>query len=266
MRSSHGKGEYAPHGALLFRRRAMGSNDLLPYALPTSRKPPSSGPPLHRLHLRRYVRRPQRRRLRRRTHRVVTELSPRRSGRLRRRFRGLRVRVRLRGSGRLGGGGPGRRRGFGPLRRAGPRLRGRGRGQPATRRRPRTPGSPGSAPGRTPPGSPDGSAEPLGSGDSAASRSECASARPPPVRPLPVPATVPPSGSAPPPFESDDRDGDGFPPSSPTLMQPVDAATVTAMTDAHRTGAENWRTGGTSGGRRGGGAVRKKWGRCAQLP
>ena len=34
---SHGKGEYAPHGALLCRRRAMGSNDLLPYAPPPLR-------------------------------------------------------------------------------------------------------------------------------------------------------------------------------------------------------------------------------------
>ena len=31
---SHGKGENAPHGALLCRRRAMGSNDLPPYAPP----------------------------------------------------------------------------------------------------------------------------------------------------------------------------------------------------------------------------------------
>lgn len=47
MRSSHGKGEYAPHGALLCRRRAMGSNDLPPYALsPTLRKPPPSGRPV----------------------------------------------------------------------------------------------------------------------------------------------------------------------------------------------------------------------------
>ena len=39
---SHGKGEYAPHGALLCRRRAMGSNDLLPYAPSTPQgKPPS---------------------------------------------------------------------------------------------------------------------------------------------------------------------------------------------------------------------------------
>ncbi len=61
MRSSHGKGEYAPHGALLCRRRAMGSNDLPPYALsPTLRKPAPEDLRLNRPHLRRCLRSPQR--------------------------------------------------------------------------------------------------------------------------------------------------------------------------------------------------------------
>ncbi|GAA2438125.1 hypothetical protein GCM10010433_43670 [Streptomyces pulveraceus] len=76
-----------------------------------------------------------------------------------------------------------------------------------------------------------------------------------------MPATVPPSGRAAlPPCPLDgDGDGSGFPSSSPMLMQPVDAATVAAMTAAHRRGTDNWRTRGTSGirGRERGGTGRR---------
>ncbi|MGW9129717.1 hypothetical protein [Streptomyces sp. NPDC055681] len=88
-----------------------------------------------------------------------------------------------------------------------------------------------------PPGPAEAPAETLGSGDSGASRSECASA-PLPERARPVPATVEPSGSPTEPFGRADCDGTGFPPSSLMLMQPVDAAIVTAVTAAHRTGTD----------------------------
>jgi hypothetical protein len=49
---------------------------------------------------------------------------------------------------------------------------------------------------------------------------------------------VEPSGSPTEPFGRADCDGTGFPPSSLMLMQPVDAAIVTAVTAAHRTGTD----------------------------
>lgn len=125
-------------------------------------------------------------------------------------------------------------------------------------------GSPDPTPACAPPGPTEARADALGLGDSAVSRSECASA-PPRVRARPVPATVEPSGSPDEPLCSADRDGAGFPPSSLMLMQPVDAAIVTAVTAAHRTGAGNWRTGGTSG-RRGAKKGGNGRGHSAQLP
>ncbi|MGW1706312.1 hypothetical protein ACWCP8_12375 [Streptomyces sp. NPDC002206] len=88
-----------------------------------------------------------------------------------------------------------------------------------------------------PPGPAEAPTETLGSGDSGASRSECASA-PLPERARPVPAAVEPSGSLTEPFGRTDCDGAGFPPSSLMLMQPVDVAIVTAVTAAHRTGTD----------------------------
>ncbi|MFD7897475.1 hypothetical protein [Streptomyces sp. NPDC059743] len=83
------------------------------------------------------------------------------------------------------------------------------------------------------------------------------SAPPSSVRPCqacgaPGPEPVPPSGSAAEPWRSAERDGAGFPSSSPTLIQPADAATASEVTiqTAKRPGADmadNWRTGGTSG-------------------
>ncbi|MEU0832292.1 hypothetical protein [Streptomyces sp. NPDC005969] len=99
-------------------------------------------------------------------------------------------------------------------------------------------GPPDPAPACAPPGTADARADALGLGDSAASRSECTSALPR-VRARPVPATVEPSGSPDEPFCPADRDGAGFPASSLMLMQPVDAAIVTAVTAAHRTGDGN---------------------------
>src|SRR6478735_7938140 len=113
------------------------------------------------------------------------------------------------------------------------------------------------------PGSADGPRpEAFASGLRDAPRSDCASARPPPEPDLPVPDTVSPSGRADAPLRSAEREGAGFPASSPTLTQPVDAATVSAVTAAQRTRADNWRTGGPPG-RRGRAGTRE---RCVQLP
>ncbi|MEU8677221.1 hypothetical protein [Streptomyces sp. NPDC048560] len=110
-------------------------------------------------------------------------------------------------------------------------------------------GSPAFGVGSVPAGAADGFApEALGSGFAPGLRSDCASAWLPPYPERPDPGTVPPSGASDAPFGSDDDlAGARFPPSSPTLIQPVDAAIVSAVTAAHRTGADNWRTGGTSG-------------------
>lgn len=108
-----------------------------------------------------------------------------------------------------------------------------------------------SAPGGTPGAAGEAAALP-GSGECVPSRSECAWA-PPTARTRPAPATVPPSGRAalpPCPAEGDgdgEGDGEGSAPPSPTLMQPVDAATVTATTAAQRAGTGSWRTESTSG-------------------
>ncbi|QNE75979.1 hypothetical protein F0344_16255 [Streptomyces finlayi] len=109
-------------------------------------------------------------------------------------------------------------------------------------------GAPGFGVGCVASGAADGvGPEPDGSGFAPVPRSDCASARLPPWPDRPDPGTVPPLGSADAPFGPADREGPGFAPSSPTLIQPVDAAIVNAVTAAHRTGADNWRTGGTSG-------------------
>lgn len=265
MRSSHGKGEYAPHGALLCRRRAMGSNDLLPYAPPpTLRKLRVPNRPLHRPHLRRHLRRPHRLQRVRHAHRLAAELRGRRLGRPRRRIRGLRIRRARR---RLGGGRPGRfgrprrlrRRPRRLLRPAGPRRR--GHRQVSSPRRQRMTG-------------PDGRLPAAGTdrGARGGARVRRLGGLPVGVR-LRAASGTGPSGTG---HRGTVRFAhralrpgrprrDRLPPSSPMLMQPVDAASVTAVTAAHRTGtdkADNWRTGGTSGA----GAKRDGRGRCAQLP
>ncbi|MFI5758224.1 hypothetical protein [Streptomyces sp. NPDC051569] len=76
------------------------------------------------------------------------------------------------------------------------------------------------------------------------------SRRPPDTpTPAPAPALVPPSGSAATPCRSTGLTGVGLPASSPTLMQPPEAATASDVTiqTARRPGTDNWRTGGTSG-------------------
>lgn len=244
MRSSHGKGEYAPHGALLCRRRAMGSNDLPPYALsPTLRKPAPEDLRLDRPHLRRCLRSPQRPGGLRAAHRMGPQLCGGRGrGERLRRIGGLRLGLRVR---------VGRRRGR--------RLRGGRRRLPRPRRRGRRRGR-GSAPGGT--GRGRIGARVIGGDRRHSTGGVRARAAPghgpvrvgvgtpdaPPVRP--EPGTVSPAGSATEPFGPADREGPGPPASSsPTLIQPVDAAIVSAVTAAQRTGADNWRTSGTSGAR-----------------
>ncbi|PVC68840.1 hypothetical protein DBP15_14130 [Streptomyces sp. CS065A] len=104
---------------------------------------------------------------------------------------------------------------------------------------------------------------PLGFLRSAESPSEWVWASPPRCPASPDPAVVSSSGSAVRPFESEEPEGLGLAPSSPTLIQPVDAAIVSAVTAAQRTGADNLRTGGTSGAGQSGGGERGGLSRAA---
>lgn len=92
------------------------------------------------------------------------------------------------------------------------------------------------------------------------SESEWGWASPPPCPAPPDPETVSPFGSTAWPFGSEEREGPGLAPSSPTLIQPVDAAIVSAVTAAQRTGTDKWRTGGTSGARGRGGERNEPYG------
>lgn len=244
MRSSHGKGEYAPHGALLCRRRAMGSNDLPPYALsPTLRKPAPEDLRLDRPHLRRCLRSPQRPGGLRSAHRMGPQLRGGRGrGKRLRRIGGLRLGLRVRVGRRRGRRLRGGRRRLPRPRRRG-RRRGRGaapggtgRGRIGARviggdRRHSTRGvraraAPGHGPVRVGVGAPDAPPGPPGAGNRVPGRIGGGALR-----------AGGPRGPRPPAS------------SSPTLIQPVDAAIVSAVTAAQRTGADNWRTSGTSGAR-----------------
>lgn len=116
------------------------------------------------------------------------------------------------------------------------------------------PGPPGGC-GRRRPGPALGPAVPLGLGDApapAAPPSDVAEPPRPTLACRPPGTPCPPSGSATVPRRSVVERGAGFPPSSSlTLIQPAEAATASAVAiqTAKRPGADNWRTGGTSGSR-----------------